>query len=105
MLKQACLIICLTASTALAESPYLVSPDGTYLGTLGGKYESNSVNNPYGRYGSPYSSGSINNPYGPYGSPYSPKSPRNPYATQQPRVIDPNTGASRCFGGAPNLCP
>lgn len=75
------------SSAVLANPPYLVSPDGTYLGTLSGnQYDPDSVSNPYGRYGSRYSPDSINNPYGVYGSPYSPMSPNNPYATQAPRI-------------------
>lgn len=75
------------SSSAFADSPYLVSPDGTYLGNLNNnRYDPDSVSNPYGRYGSKYSSDSINNPYGEYGSRYSDKSPNNPYATQAPRI-------------------
>ena len=49
------------AIVASAESPYLVSPDGTYLGNLSGnKYAPNSVSNPYGQYGSKYSPKSMN---------------------------------------------
>tara|TARA_Y100001935_G_scaffold152583_1_gene125880 strand:- start:333 stop:623 length:291 start_codon:yes stop_codon:yes gene_type:complete len=70
-----------------ANSPYIVSPDGTYLGNLNtNKYDPNSVSNPYGVYGSKYSPKSINNPYGVYGSKYSNKSANNPYATQSPRI-------------------
>lgn len=57
----------------------LVDQNGTYRGTLGSKYEADSVNNPYGRYGSQYSSDSINNPYSSAGSKYSADSPNNPY--------------------------
>ena len=68
--------------------PILVSPDGTYLGKLGGNpYDADSTSNPYGEYGSRYSPKSINNPYGEYGSPYSNKSPNNPYATEAPKII------------------
>jgi len=66
---------------ARAGSPYIVSPDGKYLGNLNNNpYDPNSVANPYGRYGNPYSPDSINNPYGRYGNPYSPDSVTNPYA-------------------------
>ena len=75
------------SSESEARSPYLVSPDGTYLGDLSAnKYAPNSTSNPYGTYGSKYSSKSINNPYGKYGSKYSNKSANNPYATQAPRI-------------------
>jgi hypothetical protein len=83
------IITCLFAvsSAAFADSPYLVSPDGKYLGNLNNnRYDQDSVSNPYGRYGSKYSADSINNPYGTYGSRYSDKSPNNPYATQAPRI-------------------
>lgn len=78
-------------STAIAQnSPYIVSPDGQFLGNLNNnRYDPNSVANPYGRYGSPYSPNSINNPYGRYGSRYSPNSVNNPYATNTPRVYAP----------------
>lgn len=78
------------AGQALAD-PYIVSPNGKYLGNLNSnKYDPNSVANPYGRYGSEYSPDSINNPYGRYGSKYSNESPSNPYATQPPKIISPN---------------
>lgn len=70
------------AAPALAQSPQIYAPDGTYLGNLNANpFDPNSVSNPYGKYGSPYSIDSVNNPYGPYGSPYSPNSVRNPFAT------------------------
>ncbi len=86
---KAVIIIGLLAmsGSSLAESPYLVSPEGKYLGDLNSnKYDPNSVSNPYGQYGSKYSPDSINNPYGTYGSKYSNQSPNNPYATQAPRI-------------------
>ncbi len=79
---------------ALATSPILVAPDGTYLGNLNkNPYDPNSVSNPYGVYGSPYSPNSINNPYGVYGSPYSVQSPNNPYG-QGPTIISPGMGSA-----------
>lgn len=83
------LVLCMVFSvSAFPESPYLVSPDGKYLGNLStNKYDANSTSNEYGRYGSEYSADSINNPYGQYGSKYSNKSPNNPYATQAPLII------------------
>ena len=78
-----------TMITVAKADDILVSPDGKYLGKLGGsRYDADSTSNPYGKYGSRYSSDSINNPYGEYGSKYSNKSPNNPYATQQPRIIN-----------------
>ncbi len=82
------LAVSLFVTTAAADNE-LYSQDGTYLGKLGGsQYDSESTNNPYGRYGSQYSPDSINNPYGRYGSQYSNESPNNPYATQQPVIIN-----------------
>lgn len=78
------------ATASFAQSPYIVSPNGQYLGNLSGnRYDPNSVSNPYGQYGSRYSPNSINNPYGQYGSQYSPNSARNPYATNPPIIIRP----------------
>jgi hypothetical protein len=88
-MKKIVLISALVAFSfnSFAYSPYLVSPDGTYLGTLSdNKYDPDSVSNPYGRYGSKYSADSINNPYGTYGSKYSDKSSNNPYATSAPNI-------------------
>lgn len=71
----------------VSADPYIVSPDGTYLGKLNNnRYDPDSVVNPYGQYGSKYSPKSINNEYGEYSSRYSPKSPNNPYATQAPNI-------------------
>ena len=91
---------CIIASIpAYAESPYLVSPDGQFLGNLNNNpYDPNSVANPYGQYGSPYSPNSINNPYGRYGSPYSPDSANNPYTTGGPMIIQPNQAPSNLWG-------
>jgi hypothetical protein len=75
-------VLVVLATPALAQSPQIYAPDGTYLGNLNtNQFDPNSVSNPYGQYGSPYSADSINNPYGQYGSPYSPNSARNPFGT------------------------
>ncbi|MDA8111631.1 MAG: hypothetical protein M0T83_04175 [Nitrospiraceae bacterium] len=88
------IVLFLETSPVLAESPYLVAPDGTYLGNLNNNpYDPNSVNNPYGQYGNPYSPNSIHNPYGVYGSPFSPQSPNDPYG-QGPMIISPAPGGS-----------
>jgi hypothetical protein len=82
-MKRLALIVAavVLATPAMAQSPRLYAPDGTYLGNLNtNQFDPNSVSNPYGQYGSPYSPNSINNPYGQYGNPYSPNSVRNPYA-------------------------
>jgi hypothetical protein len=75
-------VLVVLTTPALAQSPQIYAPDGTYLGNLNtNQFDPNSVSNPYGQYGSPYSADSINNPYGQYGSPYSPNSARNPFGT------------------------
>ena len=80
-----------------AQSPYLVSPDGKYLGNLSSnKFDPNSVSNSFGRYGSQFSPDSINNKFGTYGSQFSNKSPNNPYATQAPRIYGAPTSP---YGG------
>ena len=74
------LLAFLLSSIAQAEPPHLRDRQtGKYLGSLSATpYDSDSVNNPYGRYGSEYSQDSINNPYGQYGSRYSNDSANNP---------------------------
>ena len=79
------LILALTAiacaSPAMAQSPRIYAPDGTYLGNLNSnQFDPNSVSNPFGQYGSQFSPNSINNQFGQYGNPFSPNSVRNPYA-------------------------
>jgi hypothetical protein len=75
-------VLVVLAAPALAQSPRIYAPDGTYLGNLNtNQFDPNSVSNPFGRYGNPYSPDSINNPYGKYGNPFSPNSVRNPFAT------------------------
>lgn len=71
-------LIAATTPAKAQQGPYIVSPDGTYLGNLNNNpLDANSVSNPLGRYGSPLSADSINNPLGKYGSPLSPYSPNN----------------------------
>lgn len=66
-------------------------PAVTYIGNYNtNRYDTNSVNNPYGTYGSQYSSKSVNNQYGQYGNPYSSQSATNPYATNAPKLYDQN---------------
>lgn len=86
-----------------AQSPYLVSPDGKYLGNLNSnRFDPNSVSNQFGRYGSQFSPDSINNQFGTYGSRFSNKSPNNPFATQSPMIFgapaSPNGGYGN-YGG------
>jgi len=90
----AAIITCIALPAVAQDDPYLVSPDGTYLGKLNSnRYDADSVANPYGQYGSKYSADSINNPYGEYGSKYSNKSANNPYATEAPIIKEPCIGA------------
>ena len=71
-------IVC--ASPAMAQSPRIYAPDGTYLGNLNNnRFDPNSVSNPFGQYGSKFSPNSINNPFGQYGSPFSPNSVHNQF--------------------------
>ena len=85
-----------TSSYSTTNPARVVSPTGEYLGTTSSnKYDSESINNPYGRYGSKYSSESVNNPYGKYGSRYSPESANNPYATNTPKLYGETTGDER----------
>jgi len=73
-----------------AQTPYIVSQSGQYLGNLSAnRFDPNSVSNPYGQYGSRYSPTSINNPYSVYGSAYSPQGVRNPYAVSAPVIYVP----------------
>lgn len=65
----------------------IVSSDGTYLGKLGSKYDSNSIFNKYGTYGSKYNAKSIWNTYGNYGSKYNTLSAFNPYSSKPPRLF------------------
>jgi len=96
------LVAVFSGSSAMAQSPQIYAPDGTYLGNLNSnQFDPNSVSNPYGQYGSQYSPNSINNPYGKYGSPYSPNSVNNPYANPQntPRIVVPETGGYSGYSG------
>lgn len=89
---HACLLaLALVAGgNAVAQTPYIVSPNGTYLGNLSAnRYDANSVANPYGKYGNPYSPTSINNKNSAYGNPYSSQSVNNPYATSAPVIVSP----------------
>ena len=60
-------VLVVSSSLAYADSPYLVSPDGKYLGNLNSnQFDPNSVSNQFGRYGSQFSPDSINNQFGTY---------------------------------------
>lgn len=82
-MKYFTILAALTCATpALAQSPRLYAPDGTYLGNLNrNPYDPNSVANGFGRYGNPFSADSINNRFGRYGNPFSSESVNNPFAS------------------------
>ena len=65
----------------------IIAEDGTYLGTLGDSYESDSIYNEYSDHGSTYDSDSIWNEYSDYGSDYSSQSPFNDYASDPPVLL------------------
>lgn len=65
----------------------IVAADGTYLGKVAGRFDSDSIANQYGDYGSRYSASSMFNQYGEYGSKYSNYSPFNKYASESPSII------------------
>jgi hypothetical protein len=52
------------------------------------EFDSDSINNEFGRYGSPFSSTSIRNQFGTWGSEFSTNSACNPFATGPPRVFN-----------------
>jgi len=81
-------LVLATPLVAFAGSPYLVSPQGQYLGNLNSnRFDPNSVANQFGRYGSRFSPDSINNEFGRWGSRFSPDGVRNPFATGGPRIM------------------
>ena len=65
----------------------IIAEDGTYLGTLGDSYESDSIYNEYSDHGSTYDSDSIWNEYSDYGNEYSSQSPFNDYASDPPVLL------------------
>ena len=65
----------------------IIADDGTYLGTLGDSYESDSIYNEYSDHGSTYDSDSIWNEYSDYGNEYSSQSPFNDYASDPPVLL------------------
>lgn len=66
----------------------LWAADGQFLGVLSSdRYDSNSINNPYGIYGGRYGMYSISNPYGVYGGTHGMYSPYNIYCLNPPFVI------------------
>ena len=69
------------------EGAKIISEDGTYLGTLGDSYESDSIYNEYSDYGNTYNSESIWNEYSDYGDDYSNQSVFNEYANDPPVLL------------------
>ena len=67
----------------------LIADDGnaTYLGKIGGNYETYSIFNTYGQHGSDYAVKSIFNDYGRYGSNYSQYSPFYKFALSPPYIV------------------
>lgn len=85
-------VLVTAANIAEAQSPFLISNEGQYLGDLvDNPYDPSSVSNPYGIYGSPYSPESVNNSYGQNGSENAINSPNNPFSNgRAPRVYSPD---------------
>lgn len=81
-----------TTSTTYAFPLHIYSYDGkTYLGKcVTDSYDSDSINNTYGKYGSKYQTNSIFNEYGDYGSKYKNTSAFNPSAKEPPKIVDNN---------------
>lgn len=74
-----------TACNALLGAK-VVADDGTFLGTVSSKYDSDSIFNNYGK-GSKYGANSIWNEYGTYGSEYSDQSVASKYTPNPPLLI------------------
>ena len=84
------------SSYSYSNPAKVVSPGGKYLGsTTANPYDSDSINNLFGRYGSKYSADSVNNPFGRFGSEYSSESANNPYATNAPQLVGQRAGEYR----------
>ena len=96
------------------EGAKIIAEDGTYLGTMGDSYNSDSIYNDYSSYGNEYGD-TIWNEYSEYGNEYSTQSPFNDHASDPPVLlkdgevvgklstdeydydaIDPNTAARDC---------
>ena len=72
---------------AAVDGAVIISNDGTYLGKIVNKYESNSIFNKYGEYGNKFNSDSIWNNYGTNGNEYNPNSWRNSYSSTPPAIM------------------
>ena len=91
-LRAGAFVLLAANAPALADCPdwagtKIVAQDGTYLGLIGGEYDSDSIFNEYGDHGSEYSDKSIFNGYSTYGSEYSDLSPFNAHAQKPPFLI------------------
>jgi len=73
------------------DGSVIIAEDGTYLGKITDKYDSESIFNQYGTYGSKYSQSSIWNQYGTYGGKYSAYSTFNPYTSTPPKIYKNRT--------------
>ena len=65
----------------------IVAADGTYLGTVGPTYDTDSIFCSYGPFGATYSPTSIWCTYGQYGASYNVLSPFCPYSRKPPRIM------------------
>ena len=65
----------------------IIAKDGTYLGTLSEKYNSDSIFNEHSVHGSTYSSNSIWNRFSEYGNEYSSQSAFNDHAANPPVLL------------------
>ena len=65
----------------------IIADDGTYLGTLSEKYNSDSIYNEHSVHGSTHSSSSIWNAHSDYGSEYSSQSAFNNQAANPPVLL------------------
>jgi len=69
------------------EGAKIVAEDGTELGELGPKWETDSIFNDASEYSSTWSSESIFNSHGDYGNSYSSQSVFNESASSPPRIL------------------
>ncbi len=62
----------------------ILAQDGTYLGKLSNRFDTQSILNTFGSYGSQFSSTSIYNQFSQYGSQFAPYSAYNEFSTKPP---------------------
>lgn len=84
-----------TRTVSAREDVWIFSADlRTKLGCITcGRFDSDSVWNPYGSYGSQYGANSLWNKFGTYGSPYSSSSPWNAFASSPPVLYNADRSA------------